>query len=471
MRPRKSAINKEQFVQTETRVVKTMEQTLPFEVTSQDHLALRRVDLVELCERYSTPLFVFDEEHIRKNYRRFRDAFIKHYPKTIVCYSIKTNNNLAICSVMRNEGAYAEVGSGLDLHIAKEAGFPPERIIFDGLFKSETVLNEALDYQVSMINIESFSELEILDRLAKERGITQSIGIRISTVTRKRVSFEGVYCNPLSRFGFSLEETFAALKQALKMKNLEVEGLMIHPYWGIHWFLPFVKKIQEELGLDIRYVNFGGGFPKGERSTGITGLMKDYLRERLGLKSDLDPPPKEFRQIEEFGRRITEETKQVMGNMEPTLVFEPGRYLIHDAGLLLLRVGVIKKAGGYKWVVVDGGCNLNSDWLERREIRLVNRATDSSEELVNVVGPLLFARDFVTIKKELPKIRIGDILVVLNSGAYTLSNSTQFLSPRPAAVLIRPNGEVAEIRKKETYGDVVRMDKHSSVEESKIEDA
>ena len=431
-----------------------------FRIAENDHLSLFGVDLVELCDKYGTPLFVFDEFSIRENYKRFSKAF-ENYPKTNICYSVKTNNNLAICKIMKEEGAHAEVGSGLDLHIAKEAGFPPERIIFDGLYKSEKVLREALEYGVSLINVESFSELELLNKIAGEMGKKQNIGIRISTFAKKLLNPEDLYCNPLSRFGFLPEDVDNAFTQALKMGNLEVKGIMIHPYWGIYWFLPLVKRIQEKFHLKMEFINFGGGFEKpGTRKVGIPDLLKDYLRQKLGLKSKLDTPSKKkIRVIEEAARLTIAEVDKVLGNREATLVFEPGRYLIHDAGLLLFRVGTIKEASGYKWVVVDGGVNLNSDWLERREIRLANRMSAPPAEITNVVGPLLFAGDFVTLKQKLPEIRIGDTLAISNSGAYTLSNSTQFLNPRPSAVLVRPDGRISEIRERETYKDVTRMDR------------
>jgi len=431
-----------------------------FRIAENDHLSLFGVDLVNLCDKYGTPLFVFDEHTLKKNFQRFSKAF-ENYPKTNICYSVKTNNNLAICKIMKEEGAYAEVGSGLDFYIAKEAGFPPDRIVFDGLCKSEKVLREALEYGPLLINVESFSELELLNKIAGEMGKKQKIGIRISTFAKKRLNPEDLYCNPLSRFGFLPEDVDNVFSQALKMENLEIKGVMIHPYWGIYHFLPLVKQIQEKFHLKMEFINFGGGFQKpGTKKVGFPDLLKDYVRQKFGFKSKLDTPSKKkIREIEEAARLTIAEVDKVLGNREATLVFEPGRYLIHDAGFLLFRVETVKKASGYKWVVVDGGVNLNSDWLERREIHLANRMSAPPTEITNVVGPLLFARDFVTIKQKLPEIQIGDTLAVSNSGAYTLSNSTQFLNPRPAAILIRPDGKINEIREKETYKDVTRMDR------------
>lgn len=432
-----------------------------FATTDNDHLSLHGVDLDSLCDKYDTPLFVFDEERFRENYQRFYQAFEKYYPKTIVCFSLKTNYNLALCRIMQEEGAHAEVASGLDLHVAKKAGFPPDRIIFDGLYKPEAVLRQAVDYKVLLINVESLSELELLDKIAGEIGQKQTVGIRLRTLPHRLLDSEIIYCNAPSRFGFSYEDAYMVFKEAPKLDNLEVKGIMIHPYWGIHEFLPFVKRIQDELGVKIQYINFGGGYEKGSRQIGLPDLVKDAIRQKLGFKSKLDSSKeKKYRPIEESARLITEEVKQTLGNSDATLIFEPGRYIVHDAGILVLRVRLVKKAAGFKWIVVDGGTNLNYNWLERREIRLVNHVSASPVETVNVVGPLLYARDFVTIKQRLPKLQEGDLLAVFNSGAYTLSNSTQFLHPRPGAVLIRKDGCVTKIRERENYDDVLRMDRH-----------
>jgi len=433
----------------------------PLETAKEDHLYLNGADLVELSIKYGTPLFVFDEKRLRENYRRFRDAFSRNYPKTIVCYSVKTNYNLLLCKRMQEEGAYAEVASGLDLHVARKAGFTPDHLVFDGLFKPETALREAIANGVLLINAESFTELANINKIAGMMGKKQKVGIRVNNIRTKRLSSEAIYCNPLTRFGFSPEEAYKAFKTAEKFENLDIKGIMTHPYWGIHQFLPFVKRIQDELGIQMEYINFGGGFEKSSTKIGLPDLIKDMARQTIGLETRLDAgKKKEPRAIEKTGELVAAEVRETLGNDEATLIFEPGRYIIHDAGLLLLRVGVIKEAGGFKWLVVDGGTNLNSDWLERKKIIVANKASAPAAETVNVVGPLLFARDFVTIKKTLPKVEEGDTLAVFNSGAYTLSNSTQFLNPRPCAVLVDENGKATVARRRETYDYVLAMDEN-----------
>jgi len=437
-----------------------------FEILNNNHLGIRGVDLVDLCDKYGTPLFVIDEARLRENYRTFYDAFSKHYPKTIVCYSIKTNYNLAICKMLRQEGAYVAAASGLDLYVARKAGFPPKRVILDGLYKSEAELMEALKSNVLLINIESFSELEGLNRIAEKIGVTQDIGIRVN-VTKTQVFTrklsEAIFCYPASRFGFSLETAWLAFKRASKLKNLRVTGIMTHPYQGAaDILLPYIKRIQNELGIKIQYINFGGGFAKNPTLNNFD-LMMDFFRKKLGLRSKLDKRKKESVTrvcLERTSKIIAKAVKQKLGGTsEPTIIFEPGRAIVGSAGLLLLQVNCIKEAGGYKWVVVDGGTNLIPDYWERREIQIVNRETLLPLETVNLVGPLLYTHDFIAIKKRLPKIQEGDILVILDSGAYTLSQSNQFLHPRPAVVLVDLNGRLVKIREKENYEDVLWMDR------------
>lgn len=440
-------------------------------VNEANHLTLHGVDLVGLCEKYGTPLFVFDEAKLVENFRRFRQAFESIYPKVMVCYSVKTNNNLAICKILRKEGAYAEVSSGLDLHIALKAGFHGNEIIFDGPFKPKETLKQAVQENVSIINVESFSEMERLNSVAGEVGVKQSIGIRINPYKEPGFSkyfsliglIDAAYCNLDSRFGFSLEEAYEAFRRALKFKNLIVEGIMTHPYRSaIEILLPLMHELHEKLGVEIKYLNIGGGFNPGDvRFVGSKELIFDFLRRRIGLKSKLSEEVKVPR-IESVARSIVGKIRQNLGELlEPVLVVEPGRFIVSSAGLLLVRVDHVKNAGGYKWAIVDGGTNLVPPFsvAEFRKVVIANRVHNEPREEINIVGPLLYSDDFIALKTFLPKVREGDILSIFGCGAYTLSRSNQFLYPRPAAVLLDLKRRVKIIREKETYEDFLEKDR------------
>jgi len=438
-------------------------------IEGDNHLALHGVDLVGLCDEFGTPLFVFDEKSLVENFERFRRAFEDVYSKVMVCYSVKTNNNLAICRVLAESGAFAEVASELDLHVALKAGFRGDRMIYDGPFKPKDALRKALEEKVLLVNVESFSEMERLNSVAGEMGIEQAIGLRVNpfrspsffSSLHPNKLIEAGFCYPRCRFGFSLGEVHKAFEFLGEMKNLRLECLMMHPYTeALKVLLPFMKEASEEFGCEMKYLNVGGGFDPGVTgSTGDFPLMLDFIRRELGFGSSLDKR-RIVSSIESVAKSIAEDVRRGLGDLpEPVLIAEPGRFIAGPSGMLLLRVDHVKVAGGYRWVLVDGGTNILPLIYGRRTILIVNRAAASEKELVNVVGPLLYPKDFVAIKMSVPRVKEDDIIAVLYCGAYSLSSSTQFLYPRPTAVLVSSEGKVRVIREKETFEDVLHKDK------------
>jgi diaminopimelate decarboxylase len=439
-------------------------------VNENNHIALHQIDLVSLCERYGTPLFVFDETSLVENFERFRKAFESDYSKVMVCYSVKTNNNLAVCKILRERGAYAEVSSGLDLHIALKAGFSGDRIIFDGPFKPVEVLEEAVKNGVLLINCESFAELERLNDVAERLGVTQPIGLRVNpfklpgffgSLHPKTLLEDAAFCFPGCRFGFSLGDVREAFKHLKSLKGLRLECIMMHPYYrAVDVLMPIFREAVENFGFEINYLNIGGGFDPGTGgSTGDLLLALDYVKRRLGLKPSLDGR-KSVRNIEDVAKVIIENVKRQLGNLPmPALMAEPGRFIAGPSALLLLRVDHVKVAGEFKWVFVDGGTNVLPSFYERRKLLIANNGSASERELVNVVGPLLYPKDFIAIKAFAPRVKEGDILAILDCGAYSLSSSTQFLYPRPPAVLTNSHGEAYLIRERETYDDVLAKDR------------
>jgi len=443
-----------------------------FSVTEDDHLALHGIDLIELCEEYGTPLFVFDQDCLVGNFERFRRAFESNYSKVVVCYSVKTNNNLTICRIMQSKGAYAEVASELDLYVAEKAGFSGDHIIFDGPFKSEKVLRRALEKEVLLINVESFAEMERLDKIAGELGIEQAVGLRINSFkphgflanVNPRILNDAIHCHPHSRFGFPLKDALSSFERSAEFNNLRIEGVMTHPYYrAVETLLPFMREVYQKLGVVTRYLNVGGGFRSGTTgSVGYKDLALDLMRQRFGLRSMLDEREESNMDIELVAKTITDNIKSNLGNLpEPTIVTEPGQFIAGPSGILLLRVDHTKDAGGYRWVIVDGGTNIVpiANVFTRRQIIAANKADHRRGEIVNIAGPLLFSDDVLARKTYLPKVDEGDILAIFDCGAYTLSSSTQFLYPRSAAVLLDSKREVRVIREKETCEDVFRKDK------------
>jgi len=326
-----------------------------------------------------------------------------------------------------------------------------------------------LEENVLLINVESLSEIDKLNSLAEEMGKEQAIGVRVNPFKppgffrslHPNNLIEAGYCYPGCRFGFPHEEVHKVFGYLSKVKNLHLESFMVHPYSkAVDVLLPLLREAHEGFGFEIKYLNVGGGFDPG--TTGSTGdglLILDYVKRKMGLKSSLDNK-RNITSIDTIASTIAEcVTKNLRDFPEPTLITEPGRFLVDPSGMLLLRVAHTKMSGGYKWITVNGGTNIVPVIHERRIIKIANRATASTKEEVNIVGPLLYPKDFIAVKAFHPKVEENDILALLDCGAYSLSSSTQFLYPRPTALLVRRHGKVEVIREKENFEDVLRKDK------------
>jgi len=440
-----------------------------FAINTRGHLEFRGLDLTDLAEEHGTPLFVYDEMKIRENYRLFRETFKRYYPNVLVYYSCKASYNLALCRILQQEGAHAQVMSGLDLYVARRAGFPSESIVFDGPSKTDEDLYEAVKQGVHLVNVESLSELERLNSIAGKLGVKQSIGIRVNFFRPPKKVFrwvlEGTTGYPDSKFGFPPEDAYLACRHALNMENLQLEGLMAHPYQGAAGPLAaFAGRIAKEFNVLIRYLNLGGHFSVPHvKSIEILDLLKDILKGKLGLGSSLDEH--EADDLDEVAKSIVDEVKSELDKYslpQPVLAFEPGRFMTGSAGVLLLRVLDLKRSPyGGKWIFVDGTTNIfAAGYNERHRIFVANRMSVVPVERVNITGPL--HGDLIAVNQLLPKMGRGDILAILDAGAYTLSMSRQYLHPRPCVLLVAADGNVTVIRDRETYEDVLRLDHHPS---------
>lgn len=439
-------------------------------IGENNHLFMRGQDTVNLVQKYGSPLFVFDELTLVNTFVSFIEAFQKYYPKMMVCYSIKTNNNLAICRLIQQNGAYAEVSSELDFYVALQAGFHGKRMIFDGPFKPKDVLRKAMAEGITLINVESFEELARVNEVAGEMGIKQSVGIRVNLFRDPGLSkyfklgelANAALCNLECRFGFSVEQAYLAFQKANEFKNLNINGIMGHPYRSVtKVLLPMIRDLRKRFGTEFEYVNLGGGFnPGGAAFVGTNDLTRDFLRRKIGLKSKL-PKAGRGTNIESVVKPIIEDVKASVGDLQPTIIVEPGRFITSAAGTLLATVDHIKDAGGYRWVMVDAGTNLVPRFgaIEMRNTIVANKASNKPAEEVNIIGPLLFAEDFLALKTAVPPLTPGDVLAFFDCGAYTLSRSNQFLHARPAAVLLDSKGDVRIIRAREAPQDVLYKDR------------
>jgi len=424
-----------------------------FGVNSSGHLTIGGIDAVELAERFGTPLYVTDEGRIREKYRRFRRAFSERWPRVEVFYALKANFNSAVVKVLQSEGSGADVSSLCELRIAMGAGIPPERMVFNGNHKTERELEMAVANGV-LINVDSFQELQAVERIAKRLGKRARIGFRVNPDVK--VDTHPYIATGLreSKFGFDVEsgQAIQAYRAAARMKEVEVVGIHAHIGSQLLDVAPFreeaeklmdlVVRVREETGIWLSVVDFGGGI-------GIP-----YRPEERELQ-----PAEVADAIVEVVRRKVEE-KNIP---DLTLCFEPGRYIVGDSTVLLARVGYVKERPGMPlWVSVDAGMNAlirPALYNAYHHIELANKISEKNEVLANVAGPLCESGDFLGKERLLQKPEPGDLAVIFDVGAYGLSMSNQHTAqPRPAVVMV--NGGKAEIvRERETFEYLTMLDR------------
>lgn len=422
-----------------------------FSANTQGHLVIGGADAVELAERFGTPLYVVDEQRVRENYQRFYRAFAERWSSVLVCYALKANFNLAICKILQGEGAGADVSSGNELRNALGVGIPTDRIVFNGNYKSLPELELAITNNV-LINVDSLQELDAINGLTSRLGKRARIGLRVNPDVKTPTHPYIATGLRDSKFGFDVAsgQAIEAYKLASRMRNIEVVGIHSHIGSQILDVGPFeeeAKKLMalvaevKKLNINLKFVDLGGG---------------------IGIPYKPDDPELKPEEVAEHIISVVKQVVEEKNLARPTLVFEPGRYIVADSGVLLARVGYTKKRPDMPtWIAVDAGMNAlirPALYGAYHHIELANKIREKNEQLVNVAGPLCESGDFLGKERKLPAAEPGDLAVIFDVGAYGLVMSSQHTAqPRPAMVLIN-RGKAEIIRKRESYEDLTRLD-------------
>ena len=397
------------------------------------------VSVKNLIESYGSPIFVLSEKQIRKNYRSAYRAFSTRYPKVQFAWSYKTNYLNAVCRIFHQEGSWAEVVSGFEYHKALGNGVPGNKIIFNGPGKSIDDLQTAIDNN-SLIHIDHFEELNQLLTLSKGLVNKPSVAIRVNMDT-------GVYPS-WDRFGFNYEnnEAWTALEKIVDSGKLQLVGLHCHigtymlstAAYGIaaNKLCDLAMRCHTQLNQKIEYIDMGGGFPSTNTLKGA------YL-----------PGADTVPTVDDFAETITSTILNFGFAQEdlPTLILESGRVLIDDAGYLLGTVIANKRLGnGKRATIMDFGVNIlfTSFWYEHQ----ISPAQDFNPHNENTIiyGPLCMNIDVIRESINLPLLSPGDQVVVHKVGAYNMTQWMQFITLRPAVVLIDEQQRTHLIRTNET---------------------
>jgi diaminopimelate decarboxylase len=406
-------------------------------------LQFEDVDVHDLCESLGTPVFLISENLLKDRFRLFRDEFQKRYSNVAVAYSYKTNYLPSVCSVFNNEGAWAEVVSLLELRIAEMVGVDPQKMVFNGPSKSDDELLKAMEMGIRVVNVDSVSELQRIISIVRNTGLSVNVGFRLSYPGR----------NPSrNKFGITAEQILDACSIVAKEKRLRYVGLQTHigteitqvdKYEQAVGFLTdLASSIHRRFGLQTEIIDLGGGFAFKE--------VAPY-----SYKGIWSPPS-----FSEYASRICSKLLAAStGRLPdpPTLVLEPGRALVGPTTLLAMRVIAVKEVSGVRWVVTDAGINLIPE-AELNRHRIVPAVLRNGKpEKVSVAGPLCVYEDVIRHGVEMPPIREGDVLIVRDVGAYSVSLSWQFIKLRGEVGLLH-DGDYEMIRRPETVEDVLRLD-------------
>jgi diaminopimelate decarboxylase len=401
------------------------------------------VSLDELAEQHGTPLYVYSAGQIRHRFSLFQQAFAGR-PFTI-CYAVKANSALAVLRLLAGLGAGFDIVSGGELERVRRASKAAlRRVVFSGVGKQVWEIDAALMAGILMFNVESEAELVLLASRAELLGIRARFALRVNpdvfADTHPYIS-TGLREH---KFGIDIGLARTIYRKAARLKWLDAVGVSVHIGSQIRAVEPFAAALARVAGLvgdlrkdghDIRYVDAGGG------------LGIDYS------DSPAEPKFDPARKVRDYAAALG----KVSGLLDTHLLVEPGRFVVAQAGALLTRVLVVKRNGKKTFVITDAAMNdliRPALYQAHHEILPVAKARSGGTDVVDVVGPVCESGDFFARDRALPKVKPGDLVVLLDAGAYGMSQTSNYNTrPRPAEVLV--DGSVAKlIRRRETFRDL-----------------
>ena len=416
------------------------------------HLTLGGCDALDLVEQYGTPLYVLDEVTLRARCRQFADAFAARYPNSKAVYASKAYINPALARIVAEEGLGLDVVSGGELAVAMAGDVPLEGVYFHGNNKTPAELEEAVAAGIGRIVVDSFHELDLLERICADVGQNQDILVRVSPGIDPHTHVYTTTGVIDSKFGFSIQTGDAerAILEAIAAPHLNLLGLHFHlgspifelePYQAAtDLVLRFAAGLREQ-GLNLREFSPGGGFAIA------------YTRH--------DQPPSPDDYADAIVGTLTA-TCAELGMEQPSLVIEPGRSIIGPAGVALYSIGAIKHIPGIRtYVSVDGGMGDNirpALYQATYEVLSANRPAAEPDATVTIAGKYCESGDVLATDVLLPAPAAGDVIAIPAAGAYCPSMASNYnLNPRPPIILVR-DGESRLIRRRESYADLMHCD-------------
>ena len=401
------------------------------------------VNLASLAQAVGTPFYCYSTATLERHYRVFADAFAG--VPALVCYAVKANSNQAVIATLAKLGAGADVVSGGELKRALKAGVPADKIMFSGIGKTAAELALALDENVFCVNVESDAELELLSQIAVSKSRTAAVSVRVNPDVDPKTHAKIATGKAENKFGIPISRAREIYARAAKLKGLRVAGVDMHigsqivelsPFDNAFALLSdFVRELRAD-GHTISHVDLGGG---------------------LGIpyREDNDPPPDPA--------AYAEMVKRATRGLDCRLIFEPGRLIVGNAGILVTRVIYLKRGEAKSFVIVDAGMNdliRPTLYDAHHDLKPVAEPKPGARRLkADVVGPVCESGDFLALDRDLPEPKAGDLMAVMSAGAYGAvqagTYNTRALVPE---VLVR-EGEWALVRPRLDADELIGLDR------------
>lgn len=398
------------------------------------------VSLTELAAKHGTPFYCYSTATLQRHYRVFAEAFAGRNP--LICFALKACSTLAVVKTLAAEGAGADVVSGGEIRIALAAGIPPSKIVFSGVGKTRAEMAYALEQDIFQFNVESEAELDALSEVATEMKKTARVALRVNpdviAGTHEKISTG----NKETKFGIPMRLAVEFYERAGKLPGIAVQGVSVHIGSQLTDLTPFagaftrvvelVAKLREK-GIAVSTLDLGGGLGIPYKEESVPPLPAAYGQMVLDITHGLGVQ----------------------------LMFEPGRLLVGNAGVLVTRVLYLKRSEGRIFVIVDAGMNdlvRPAMYDAHHDIVPVTLSSAVGNEIVDVVGPVCETSDIFAKDRQLPLPRPGDLLAFRSSGAYGASMASTY-NARPLLAEVLVNGaESAVIRPRQTYEELLARD-------------
>ena len=389
-----------------------------------------------IAEKAGTPFYLYSYNTLVRHFTVFNEAFegIPH----LICYSAKANSNLALLRLFVNLGGGVDVVSGGELYRAIKGGADPQKIVYSGVGKREDEIEYALKTGILMFNVESSQELQVINEVAGRMGKQAAIAIRVNPdIDPKTHPYISTGLKQ-DKFGIDILRAPMAYRLASQLPNLKIVGIDCHIGSQLVEVEPIVealKKLKQLVknlrkeGIEIQYLDLGGG---------------------LGITYEDEEPPHPI----EYASTILEEIR----GFGCTLILEPGRVIVGNAGILVSKVLYTKENEEKRFVIIDAGMNdlVRPSYYGAYHQILPVKKEDREEIVADVVGPICESSDFLAKGRKVPKLNAGELIAIMSAGAYGFSMSTNYNSrPRVAEVLVRDD-QMFLIRQRENYEDLIR---------------